>query len=401
MPSAGNPNSPSAPWLAEDLLPEASLGGQPGVWRGSGGAPGVWVGNSESVSLPDIEARLRDQKVDEKAPIHWVEVPGCPRVVHVSEVPELWEAQKERDHRLAQAAIGSNRVIALLTIGASVTVIAFGAPPQATFVFLIYGIQSAETWFESADTKRQLRRDVPGYFHRCSREVRYVFWVHSQPSSALWRTWSLSATWVVLFVIQMVIGLEDSIKRAGLVKPLVWQGEVWRLLTGAMLHGNVWHILMNAGSGISLALLIERTAHRHVLAPLWLLGALGGSLGSLAFLPESTSVGASGGLMGFVGFLLVMGWKRQHLLPPQFAAKILRSVTFMVIFGLAAWSVIDNAAHAGGALAGAMVGYWTFRENEGGLPLPDAKRLTVFGWWGVIAYGALFAFTTWQLLTHH
>ena len=209
------------------------------------------------MSQADIAAHLRDQKADEKAPIHWVEVPNAPRVVHVSEVPELWEAQTERDLRLAQAAIGSNRVIALLTIGASVTVLAFGAPPQATFVFLIYGFQSAETWFESADTKRRLRRDASGYFYRCSRECRYAFWVGSHPSSALWRTWSLSATWVVLFVIQMAKGLDASFQHAGLVKPLVWQGEVWRLFTGPMLHGNVWHILMNATSGISLALLIE------------------------------------------------------------------------------------------------------------------------------------------------
>ena len=80
------------------------------------------------MSLADIAAHLRDQKADEKAPIHWVEVPNAPRVVHVSEIPELWEAQTERDLRLAQAAIGSNRVIALLTIGASVTVLAFEAP---------------------------------------------------------------------------------------------------------------------------------------------------------------------------------------------------------------------------------------------------------------------------------
>ena len=390
MQSVGSLNSQSAPWLAVDLLPEASLGGEPGVWRG----------RSELMSLADIAAHLRDQKADEKAPIHWVEVPNAPRVVHVSEVPELWEAQTERDLRLAQAAIGSNRVIALLTIGASVSVLAFGAPPQAPFVFLIYGFQSAETWFESADTKRRLRRDASGYFYRCSRECRYAFWVGSHPSSALWRTWSLSATWVVLFVIQMAKGLDASFQHAGLVKPLVWQGEVWRLFTGPMLHGNFWHILMNATSGIWLALLIERTAHRHVLVPLWLLGALGGSLCSLMIMPEQTSVGASGGLMAFVGFLAVMGWKRKNLLPPRFAVNILRSIAFMAFFGLLAWSVIDNAAHAGGALTGALAGYWLFNNENGSLPLRDSKRLSVLGWLGVMAFGALFAFTVWRLLMH-
>ena len=352
------------------------------------------------MSLADIAAQLREQKVEEKAPIHWVEVPNTPRVVHVSEVPELWEAQTERDLRHAQTTIKSQRTIALLTGVGCLTVLAFGAPPQATFMFAIIGLQSAETWFEAAETKRRLRRDPPCYFHRCSRECRYSFWVGSHPSSALWRTWSLSAAWVVLFIIQMCKGLDASFQHAGLVKPLAWQGEVWRLFTGPMLHGNLMHILMNATAGISLALLIERTVHRHVLVPLWLLGALGGSLCSSVFMPQQTSVGASGGLMAFVGFLAVMGWKRQKLLPPRFAVNILRSIAFMAFFGLLAWSVIDNAAHVGGALTGALVGYWLFNNETDSLPLPDSKRLTVLGWCGVIAFGALFAFTAWRLLMH-
>ncbi len=388
MQAQGHPVRPTAPWLAEDLLPETSLGGATGVWRGK----------SERMDLGDIEARLRDQKADDKTPIHWVEIPGTPRVVHVSEVAGLWEVLTERDLRLAQAAVGSNRAIALPTAGASATAMAFGAPPQATFVFLIYGIQAAETWLESAMTGRSLRRDASAYFQRCSREVRYVFWVHSTSDLALWRTWSLSAVWVVLFVIQLVVGLDDSIQRAGLVKPAVWQGEAWRLFTGPMLHGNLWHIFMNATSSISLALLIERTAHGHVLMPLWLLGALGGSLFSVALLPESTSVGASGGLMGFVGFLAVMGWRRRRLLPPQFAANTLRSVAFMALFGLVAWSVIDNAAHAGGLLAGAITGHWLFRRAEGPLPLPETRLRSMAGWLGVAAFGSLAALTLGRLL---
>ncbi len=366
-----------------------------------GGQSGVWRGKSELMSLAEISAQLREQIEEEKAPIHWVEVPNTPRVVHISEVQELWEAQTERDLRHAQTAIKTHRIVTVLTGAACVTVLAFEVPPQAAFVLAIYGIQSAETWFESAETKRRLRRDVPSYFHRCSRECRYAFWVGNHPSSALWRTWSLSAAWVVIFIIQMAIGLDASVQRAGLVKPLVWQGELWRLFTGPMLHGNPWHILMNATSAISLALLIERTVHRHVLVPLWLLGALGGSLCSLMIMPQQTSVGASGGLMGFVGFLAVMGWKRQDLLPARFAANILRSIAFMAFFGLLAWSVIDNAAHVGGALTGALVGYWLFNNETDSLPLPDSKRLAVIGWWGVIAFGALFGFTAWRLLMHH
>ena len=105
--------------------------------------------------------------------------------------------------------------------------------------------------------------------------------------------------------------------------------------------------------------------------------------------------------MGCVGFLAVMGWKRKNLLPPRFAVNILRSIAFLALLGLMAWSVIDNAAHAGGALTGALVGYWLFKNETDSLPLPDSKQLAVIGWWGVIALGALFAFTAWRLLMHH
>jgi len=51
----------------------------------------------------------------------------------------------------------------------------------------------------------------------------------------------------------------------------------------------------------------------------------------------------------------------------------------MAVFGLLAWSVIDNAAHAGGALTGALIGYWLCRYEEGRLPLPDTGWRTVLG----------------------
>ncbi|MFO1460347.1 MAG: rhomboid family intramembrane serine protease [Verrucomicrobiota bacterium] len=266
------------------------------------------------------------------------------------------------------------------------------------FVFLIYGVQSSETCFKSADSRRRLRRNRSDYFHRCSCECRYAFWVGNHSSSALWRTWSLGAAWVLIFILQLVLGQEASVERAGLVKPRVWQGEVWRLVTGPMLHGNFWYILMNVASGLSLALLIERMASPHILVPLWLLGAFGGSCSSLVFLPDKTSVGASGGLMGFVGFLAVMGWKRSHLLPPQFGMNVLRSVAFMALFGLLAWTVIDNAAHAGGAMAGALVGCWHFKDRNAGLPLPESPRQVILGRWGVFAFGTLVTFTLWRLL---
>jgi hypothetical protein len=70
----------------------------------------------------------------------------------------------------------------------------------------------------------------------------------------------------------------------------------------------------------------------------------------------------------------------------------------MAGFGLLAWSVIDNAAPAGGALTGALIGYGLCAMRKVDLPLPDTGWRTVFGWCGVTAFGALFGFTVWRLL---
>lgn len=377
----------SAPWLAPDLLPEASLGGQTGV---------LWK-EANPMSLAGISTHLRTQDLDDKAPIHWVEVPGSPRVVHVSEVPELWASQTSRDLRHLQSTINRNGPLALLAGAACLALLIFGGG-ALLFLPALYAIQGGEAWIEAATARRQLTRDPAAYFRARALEMRYAVWVGRHRTSELWRTWGVAGAWLLLFLLQLFIGFEGSMQKAALVKPLVWEGQAWRLLTGAMLHGSILHILMNGGAWLSLAFLVERTIHRHVLMPVWLLSALGGSLFSLALMPNQTSVGASGGLMGLVGLLAVMGLRRKSLLPPHFIAGILRSIAMMAVFGILAWSILDNAAHLGGLLTGATAGLWLFREDEGSLPLSDSALRSAFGWIAIAAFMALFAFTAWRLL---
>lgn len=383
------PSTSTAPWLAPDLLPEASLGGQTGV---------LWK-EANPMSLAGISTHLRTQDLDDKAPIHWVEIPESPRVVHVSEVPELWDAQSSRDLRHLQSTVKQSATLALMAGAACLVLMIFGG---GALVFLpaIYAIQGGEAWIEAAATRRRLLRDPAAYFRSQALEMRYAAWIGRHRAIEAWRTWGIAGAWLLLFLLQLFTGFENSIQKAALVKPLVWEGQAWRLLTGPMLHGNIMHIFMNGAAWLSLALLVERTVHRHVLVPLWLLCALGGSLFSVVLMPGQTSVGASGGLMGLVGLLAVMGLRRKRLLPPHFVAGILRSIAMMAVFGILAWSILDNAAHLGGLLTGATIGLWLFRKDDGSLPLPDSPLKSSFGWISLLAFTALFAFTIWRLLGH-
>jgi membrane associated rhomboid family serine protease len=77
------------------------------------------------------------------------------------------------------------------------------------------------------------------------------------------------------------------------------------------------------------------------------------------------SVGASGGIMGMIGFLAVVGVRRRHLVPRGFLRSIALSVALTAATGLVAHHFIDNAAHAGGFAGGVLIGFAHVRRGPG------------------------------------
>lgn len=156
-------------------------------------------------------------------------------------------------------------------------------------------------------------------------------------------------------------GGEKSIFLAGLVKPLFWEGQSWRVLTGAALHGGIIHLAFNCYALYILGKLVEMLSNRAHLAIVFLLSAIGGGLLSLVFMPESISVGASGGIIGFLGYLTVYGFKRRKILTNSFLKSMLMNIAFITLFGIVLNQSenlprIDNYGHLGGLLTGALYG---------------------------------------------
>ncbi|HKY54065.1 MAG TPA: rhomboid family intramembrane serine protease [Anaerolineales bacterium] len=183
---------------------------------------------------------------------------------------------------------------------------------------------------------------------------------------------------IVVAVLQMIAGEEASIQAAGLVKSAVWEGETWRLLTCATLHVNFVHIWMNGQALVGLGRMIESLTNRAYLAIVFLPSALCGSIFSLLLMPNSTSVGASGGIMGLVGFLAVLGYRRKEFLPSGFFKSILINICFIGAIGLVGFAIIDNAAHLGGLVAGVVCGV-VFINKAGGVRVTNISRLV----WGL------------------
>lgn len=170
-------------------------------------------------------------------------------------------------------------------------------------------------------------------------------------------TYVLLGLIIAVTLAQMSIGLDESVEIAGFVKPdFLQKGEYWRILTGATLHGGILHIFFNGQALLGFGGLIEYLSNRAHLLIVFVLAIICGGLCSLVFMPGGESVGASGGIMGLIGYLAIYGFRRKRQLPPDFLKSMLINVGFIAAFGLIAYQIVDNFAHIGGFLAGAVYG---------------------------------------------
>jgi membrane associated rhomboid family serine protease len=150
-----------------------------------------------------------------------------------------------------------------------------------------------------------------------------------------------------------------SSRIAGFLKPAFLQGEYWRILTGATVHGGLIHLAFNCYALFVLGRLIETLSNRAHLAIVFLLSAIGGNILSLIFMPgDVPSVGASGGIIGFLGYLAVYGYRRREILTSAFLKNMLFNIGFIALYGYMLRESIDNFAHLGGLLTGAIYGFF-------------------------------------------
>lgn len=135
-------------------------------------------------------------------------------------------------------------------------------------------------------------------------------------------------------------------------------GEYWRLLSPMVLHGSVEHLLGNM-----LALYVLGVALEHALG--WertLLVFVGsgaaGSLLSVATQP-GPSVGASGAIFGMMGALVVLLHRYSevvHIRDQRVGIVLVCWAGYTLLLGMAD-PFIDNSAHLGGLIGGALLAY--------------------------------------------
>lgn len=190
-------------------------------------------------------------------------------------------------------------------------------------------------------------------------------------------TYALIGACVGLFLLQQVAG--------GLVLsllayyPALTAQQPWRLLTAAFLHSpsNLLHILFNLYALYLTGPYLEGVLGRLRFAVLYLVAAVGGSVGYLliAGLDAAPTVGASGAVFGLFGALLVVQ-RRLRRQSGQIVGVLLVNGVLGFLPGLSiAWQ-----AHLGGLLTGAAVAAVMVHAPAPGTPRDArgaARRATV------------------------
>jgi rhomboid protease GluP len=203
-------------------------------------------------------------------------------------------------------------------------------------------------------------------------------------------TWALLALNFLVFGLMVATGVsllepssEDLMKWGMDHGPsALREGQAWRLLSSAFVHIGPWHLGLNMLGLWLLGRRCERLYGHLTFTFIYLLSALGGSLASIAWRPLGMSAGASGALFGLAGAFLAFLYLRPDALPPEALRKlrgeVLGTIALNLLFGFS-MGFVDNAAHLGGLITGALAGALVTREVPGGVAPPRLARL-----WGVL-----------------
>lgn len=182
---------------------------------------------------------------------------------------------------------------------------------------------------------------------------------------------------------------------------LINSGEWWRFVTPVFLHIGWIHLLVNMYSLFVLGPYVEKLYGSARFVFFWIAtgvagvvasylasgsGMRGGVLARFLFRGgDGPSAGASGALFGLIGVLFVFGIKFRHELPEgfkrAFGTGMIPTILINLFIGYTI-PYIDNAAHLGGFVAGAVLALFVGYKRPG-------QRASVAVLWHVLQFAAL------------
>ena len=196
-------------------------------------------------------------------------------------------------------------------------------------------------------------------------------------------TVGLIAVLALIFAVEAAMDVpesRDAIVMAGALEAAsVAAGQYWRLVSATFLHGSFEHLVSNAIALLILGMVCEHAFGRGQFLLLYLGSGVAGSLLSL-LTSAGPSVGASGAIFGLQAAAIVLFRRHRErlLLRDRRIGVVLAVWAILSIAGGVFSPYIDNGAHVGGALGGALIARHLHPVVLE--PMPDAQRRRVRRW---------------------
>ncbi|NOY94091.1 MAG: rhomboid family intramembrane serine protease [Deltaproteobacteria bacterium] len=173
-------------------------------------------------------------------------------------------------------------------------------------------------------------------------------------------TYGIAALIGLVFALQAYVGFDSppALLRMGALSPArVAQGEWWRLITCTFLHGGFMHVGINVYVLLILGIFLERIIGSVRFVVLYFISGVVGSLGSMFFLGDGFSVGASGAIWGLLGAHAVLAFHKNTLFPAAMVPGARRAAVINLGINVFASFMphVDMSAHFFGGAAGALL----------------------------------------------
>jgi membrane associated rhomboid family serine protease len=136
------------------------------------------------------------------------------------------------------------------------------------------------------------------------------------------------------------------------------RGQWWRFVTPIFIHIGMLHLIFNSYALWIIGPQVEKLYGGARFVILYVLTGAAGVYASYFYHPNTISAGASGAIFGLFGVLLVFGLRYRNSIPPAFKRAVGTGVLPVIVVNLIIGftiPAIDNSAHIGGLLAGALL----------------------------------------------
>ena len=194
--------------------------------------------------------------------------------------------------------------------------------------------------------------------------------------------------------------LSTTLRFGGMWGPLNRE-QPWRYLSAVFAHANLLHVGMNCFVLASVGARVERELGKARFVILFVLSGIFGFLASdawYAFMGPPT-VGASGAVFGLFGAAIGAAYARRD---PTWKQILFQNLIWLLVLSFAgsgAGGGVNNAAHVGGLVTGALLGFVFTKETRRlKLDLPFALIAVLLCLLSVASVGLSVASPVWRIV---